>query len=184
MPYSSPAGKNYILKVLDKIIRSEDASKAYRVLDVGAGSGTYSMLYRSYLPGHWTAYEVWAPYVDRFDLRAKYDWIVVGNIRFADPGSFDIAFFGDVIEHMTKEDAVTVVQRLLLSSRYIIISIPIWYYPQEESEGNPYEAHVKPDWSDEEVKDTFGSSIIASDVEGDIGVYVLSVTSNTCCDLS
>jgi hypothetical protein len=46
------------------------------------------------------------------------------------------------------------------------------YLPQGADHGNQYEIHVKPDWSDEEVRESF-PNIVEHHVEGIIGVYLL-----------
>ena len=53
-----------------------------------------------------------------------------------------------------------------------MISIPIVYLPQGADHGNQYEIHVKPDWSDKEVLESF-PNIVEHHVEGIIGVYLL-----------
>ena len=65
---------------------------------------------------------------------------------------FDLVIFGDVIEHMTRTDAIYCVNRLC-SSR-ALISIPIGECPQDPTEENPYEAHLAT-WETEEVLATF-----------------------------
>lgn len=57
--------------------------------------------------------------------------------------------------------------------RAVIVCIPIIHYPQGEFEGNPYEAHVKDDWSVEEFVSTF-DNIVSYGRESEIGVFVLS----------
>ena len=120
--------------------------------------------------------EVWEPYIKEFDLESKYDKIINQDVRKIDYdsiGPFDVAIAGDVLEHMTKEDAMQVVNNVLNVSTYLFISIPIIHYPQEEIHGNPYEAHVKDDWSDTEMCKTF-PQIVKSHVGRRVGVYMLS----------
>jgi hypothetical protein len=64
---------------------------------------------------------------------------------------------GDVLEHMTKEEALTVISNLLPRCKYFIISIPIIKWPQDAVNGNPFEIHVKDDWSDKEALESFPS---------------------------
>jgi hypothetical protein len=74
---------------------------------------------------------------------------------------------------MTKEDAETLIRNIMNQSKICIISIPVVHYPQGEEFGNPYEVHVKDDWSNSEVLDTFKQYIKKSEVDGEIGVYWL-----------
>ena len=80
------------------------------------------------------------------DVRT-FDYSKVGNV--------DICFAGDVIEHMKKEEALAMTNKLLDISDNLYLSIPIIYMPQGADEGHPYEVHVKPDWSHEEVMESF-----------------------------
>jgi hypothetical protein len=72
---------------------------------------------------------------------------------------------------MTKTDLVA---KLLANSKRVIISIPIVNYPQDEVGGNPFERHVKDDWSHQEMMDTFPQ--ITKHWQGKvIGVYFLTL---------
>ena len=179
MPFSSESGKSYTSYLLEKIARWDTSSKpeGFKVLDVGVGSGTYSNRYRSLLPGIWTGVEIWEPYVREYCLDKKYDKLIIDDIRKMDfsesHGHFHVVFLGDILEHMTKEEAVTLVNHLLSVSYFVLISIPIGHYPQDEYKGNPYEAHITDNWSDEEVKNTF-PHIRMSSIDKEIGVYLLS----------
>ena len=175
MPSSSVNGKKWIGEQLTKIVSMGNVAQ---VLDIGAGQGTYRTQFRDVIThATWTAVEVWQPYVDQYNLNELYDCVIVQDARTVDYAGLpqaDIAFAGDVLEHMTKEQSIALVNTILQHSRCLIASIPIVYMPQGEHEGNPYEEHVKPDWSDREVYETFGASIVNGAVDQEIGVYVLS----------
>ncbi len=152
----------------------------YNILDVGAGSGTYSDRYSStWLPRsqfHWTGLEIWEPYVEKFDLNEKYDEVqVVDAVQFAMDTNrkFEIAFVGDVLEHIEVQSAKSLIEHLLGFTLMVVISIPLGHYPQGEFEGNPYEKHVKDDWTHEEVMAAF-PNVVAYCFDGEIGVYVCS----------
>lgn len=179
MPVSSPQGKPWITQILKQI---SDRQPINRVLDIGVGQGTYSQMFRGQWPNsHWTGVEAWEPYVAEFNLTALYDQLVVQDARTVDYGlldRFDVVFAGDVLEHMTKSEAEGLLARLLDRSPAVIVSIPIVYSHQDDVNGNPYERHVKPDWTDREFLETFGSRIVDRQVEGEIGVYLLSNDEN------
>lgn len=170
MPFSSNNGKKWTQRLLDRIIIARGST---HVIDIGPGSGTYSkLLERSRKFSHWTGVEVWQPYVDKYALHTLYDEIVVEDSRrWLPPRRYDVAIAGDVIEHMTKDEAVELYNKMLSCSDIVLMSIPIVHYPQGEYDGNPYEAHVKDDWSHAEVLETFDDLVIYF-VEGDIGVYI------------
>ncbi|MDW3206541.1 MAG: class I SAM-dependent methyltransferase [Alphaproteobacteria bacterium] len=175
MAGSTEAGKLYTALAVRKMY---DEGIVRRVLDIGAGSGTYSNLLRAHMPGsEWHAVEIWEPYVTEYDLASKYDHVHCVDARLCDPGKlasqFDLVFCGDVLEHMEKEDAQKLIDRLLSVSKLILISIPIVHYPQGEEHGNPYEAHVKDDWSHDEVIDSF-PNIATFFLQEGIGLYILS----------
>jgi predicted TPR repeat methyltransferase len=124
---------------------------------------------------HWTGVEVWGAYIEEYNLKDRYDYLINDDIRkldFFKIGNFDLCFLGDVLEHMTKEESIAVVDNVLTYCKHVIISIPIVYMPQGAFENNPYEIHIKDDWSDEEVKSTF-SYIKDSAAVSKIGVYYL-----------
>jgi len=175
MAGSSEFGKLYTALLGRKLF---DEGFIKRVLDIGAGSGTYSDLLRGHMPeSEWHAVEVWEPYLEKYDLAARYDHVHCLDARQLDPATlapeFDLTLCGDVLEHMEKEEAQALIGRLLTVSRVVLISIPIIHYPQGEVHGNPFEAHVKDDWSHEEVGSSF-PHIASFFVHNFIGIYLLS----------
>lgn len=170
MPYSSKSGKAWIERL---VLRFINVCNHNSILDVGAGAGTYSDLFRARLPQtHFTALEIWEPYHSTFQLAQKYDVLRTDDVRtFAPEERYGITFLGDVLEHMTKDEALQVYEKLLAASDFVFISIPIIKYPQDTYMGNPYEKHVKDDWTHEEVLATF-PHIMFSHVEQEIGAYV------------
>jgi predicted TPR repeat methyltransferase len=155
-----------------------------RVIDIGAGSGTYVKLIKQEFDlchnTEWTAVEAWKDYISKFDLENMYDHVINQDVRTLDwnsLGHFSVAIAGDVLEHMTKDEAVALVNKILDHADTLIVSIPIVYMPQDELEGNPYEVHVKPDWSHDEVIETWApviKSFYRKSVKSKIAVYWLS----------
>ena len=167
MPGSSPHGKAWIIEHLI-------GERPKRVLDIGAGCGTYAQLFRARWPGsHWTAVEVWEPYVDAYKLREQYDVVIVADARTWEPdeGRYSVVFLGDVLEHMTQKEARQLLDRMREIADIVAVSIPISYYPQGAWGGNPYEVHVVDDWTHEAVVAQLG---VPSDftVDHGFGVYL------------
>jgi len=158
MPYSDDSNVEYVEYFIGGL-------QPNHVLDVGAGAGKYGKIVRAKAnPLELTALEPWEPYIDEFKLDDIYDNVFTIDIREANwdvsrktisLGLYDLIIFGDVLEHMTKEDAIEVYGKAASHTTNIIISIPIVHYPQGHEHGNPYEEHIKDDWTTEEVLDTF-----------------------------
>lgn len=149
MPSSSTEGKTWIVEQVQRLHPTV-------IVDVGVGCGTYSELLRSE-GQYWVGVEKWRPYLDTYNLYAKYDLVAVQDVREFDFTLYqpDLVILGDVLEHMPKPDAVQVVTHAQIAAAAVLISIPIVHYPQEACEGNPYEAHLKDDWSHAEMQATF-----------------------------
>ncbi len=176
MPSSSKEGKLIIKSWIE-----EFSSEVNTVVDLGVGNGTYHKLFCRKNPilkhAKWIGIEVWEPYIELYNLKNVYNYIEQEDIRLVDYqkfGNIDIVFVGDVLEHMTKEEAVHLIKKLLVNSKRVIVSIPIIHYPQDEVGGNPFERHIKDDWSHQEMIDTFPQ--ITKHWQGkSIGVYFLTL---------
>ncbi len=139
MPTSDAQGKDTALAWYEQI-------RPRSVIDIGAGSGTYARALRSRSPwkGRWTAVEVWEPYVDRFGLRGLYNGIVTEDARRLSAAFYraDLVLAGDVLEHMTRADAVALLIKIRTRAANLIVSVPVLHLDQEAVHGNPYERHV------------------------------------------
>lgn len=139
MPTSIDEGKDWSLARFDR-------HQPDTVTDIGPGDGTYAKLLR---PAHegvwWTAVEIHKPYIGRYKLKAKYDEVHHLDARRA-PGHLfhrDLVICGDVLEHMERDEAVDLLQRIEAAGAWhILVSLPIVEAPQGEVDGNPAEAHV------------------------------------------
>lgn len=98
MPISRVAGKEYIGLIYKTCVAFFHIK---RVLDIGAGCGTFSDLGRTESE-EWTGIEIWGPYAQTYKLEEKYDQLIIGDVRYIDfslLGRFDWAFIGDILEH-------------------------------------------------------------------------------------
>ncbi|MFD5027007.1 methyltransferase domain-containing protein [Streptomyces sp. NPDC058373] len=148
MPTSDAEGKGWSLARHERHLPDT-------VTDIGPGDGTYARLFR---PAHrgawWTGIEIHKPYVRRFKLkstrsRAMYDEVHVEDARTAADHLYhrDLVIAGDVLEHMPREDAVALLQRIEAAGAWhILVSLPIVESVQGEVDGNPHEAHLH-QWS-------------------------------------
>jgi hypothetical protein len=128
------------------------ALKPDGVIDVGAGEGKWGRLLRDRV--RIDALEIWPPYVERFPLGELYAGVHVADAReFGAWDEYEAAILGDVLEHMPKDDARALVDRMLAAGLTLFLSIPVTDCPQRgEPFGNPYEEHVA-QWTHEELID-------------------------------
>jgi autotransporter strand-loop-strand O-heptosyltransferase len=119
-----------------------------RILDVGPGQGTYSDLLKS--AGYkMDAVEIWAPYVEQFNLKDKYDEVYIDDIRNFNLTKYDFVILGDVLEHLSKEDAQKLIDRMNEWGIDYMIAIPYMMEQDGEEYGNQYETHLQPDLTPE-----------------------------------
>jgi len=148
----------------------EDWFKEFKpktVLDVGTGVGTYGKIIKRidsncYIEG----VEVYTPYIEMYQLNMIYAKIHNIEIKkLVADNYYDLIIFGDVLEHMTKEDAIGIINWFKKFAKFIFISIPIRYVPREWSRGyaqppreykeNIWEKHLH-NWSYEDFQKEFG----------------------------
>lgn len=117
--------------------------KTATVLDVGAGSGTYYNLLSDYFKDM-SAVEVFAPYISQYDLKSKYKKVFNKDIVGFEYEFYDIIIFGDIIEHLSVEDARDVLEYAKDRCKEMIVAVP-YQYVQGEILGNIYEIHKQSD---------------------------------------
>ena len=77
-------------------------------LDVGPGYGTYHRMLGDLIPTM-DAVEAWEKYIRRHRLRARYRMVHHCDIRDYTAGfDYDLIIFGDILEHLSRDDAMTV----------------------------------------------------------------------------
>lgn len=127
-----------------------------KILDIGAGCGTYSDLLRGY--GYKIdAVEVWEPYINEFNLKDKYNHIYnqdVFNLPQNELFSYDFYILGDCLEHFSVEDAQFILSLLRLKGKKYLIAVPYEMF-QDEYEGNKYEIHLQPDLTPDIMKQRY-----------------------------
>lgn len=138
MPYSYGIYKQ---EVKDWIYTNFDETA--RILDIGAGSGTYwNMLNDKFK--HIDCVEVFIPYIKQFKLEEKYENVFVANITDFKYSNYDLIIFGDIIEHLKVNDAQYVLKYAYDRCENFIVAVP-YLYEQGECYGNKHEMHKQPD---------------------------------------
>lgn len=172
MPTSSPENKEIVLQW-------KQAIKPSVVVDIGVGEGTYAKLARDFENNDeiWLGIEIFYPYVTQFNLEKLYHQIIISDVRYLDLGLVhtnpDLVIIGDVLEHMKKDEAKEVIERLLWWSKNVIISVPLLHFEQGEHFGNPFETHVD-HWGNIEMTEFLGDRL-KDNKEGDVlGYYLIS----------
>ena len=152
MPFSTPTGKDEIQKLLEEWI----TSPRMRVLDLGCGSGTYGKLMRG-IQCHKFGVDA-VDYRVRFHLRRFYERVYIRDIRDSEYlkilGHFDIAIAGDVLEHMTVEDAQKVLATMQIIADRNIVAVPYMYEQHTDIE---WENHIQDDLTPGLVKERYPS---------------------------
>ena len=121
------------------------------ILDVGAGGGIYRDLLG--YDFKWSAVEIWKDTADY--LVDKYDKVYNVDIRnFEYTENYDLIIFGDVIEHLSVEDAQVVIDKAKQHSNSIMIAVP-YMLEQESLYGNESEKHLQADLTEENFKERY-----------------------------
>lgn len=119
-----------------------------RIFDVGAGQGKYRVLLPEY--EYVYAVEVFEPYVEQNRLHELYHNVHVQDVRdFVEEFGHAyllgaVIILGDVLEHMTRDDAQHVLARFYAHVDEVVVVVP-YEYPQDEEDGNVHQRHLQDD---------------------------------------
>ena len=114
-----------------------------KILDVGAGSGTYFELLHEYFKDI-EGVEIFRPNIEKYELENKYKKVYNVDIRDFKYDFYDIIIFGDIIEHLEIEDAKEVLKYALGRCKEAIVAVP-YCYKQGIEYDNVYEIHKQDD---------------------------------------
>lgn len=117
------------------------------ILDVGAGCGTYYYYLKDYFTNI-DAVEAFENNIKIYDLKNKYQNVYHINILDFTYDYYDIIIFGDVLEHLTIEEAQKVLNYALERSKEVIVAVP-YLYKQGAIEDNIFEIHKQDDLTKE-----------------------------------
>lgn len=155
------------------------------VLDIGVGFGKWGMLFREYgdifrgrlKPEEWKTsifgVEIFPSYSNCI-YKEIYTDVFFEDIRaFAQSmKTFDFIYAGDVIEHLPKDEALTLIKTLQKKSNQFVLSIPLGgKWPQGEVFGNVHETHLSV-WEEKELSNLFSNKKIYTNPSGkSIGLF-------------
>jgi len=124
---------------------------------VGVGFGGMGVMFRQVSDVRWGRYHAqwWETKIDGIEVNTEYRnqiWqvyneIFIGNMVGILPGlhKYDIIFFGDVLEHLEKEEAKSMLNIALTKANIaVIVTTPASFATNEEEAerfANSYEAH-------------------------------------------
>jgi len=130
------------------------------ILDVGAGEGKWGKLLKGKVD-RIDGIEVWESYISKYGLRRFYDELYQVDMRNFDfPLQYNTAILGDVLEHVSKEDALIFLDKLKANVSRIFLTIPVTVCIQDGNAiGNPYETHHY-QWSDKEIRFELGFELL------------------------
>lgn len=148
MPNSADENKKWVSALIQEL-------NPKSVLDVGAGSGSYGKICKALNIPKIDCIEIWEPYVKEFDLDKIYKNVFIEDAREFDNFNYELVIFGDVLEHMTKKEALALYSKALEQASTVLFSMPIIKYPQGHEHGNPYEEHIVDDWNHEDIFNYF-----------------------------
>jgi len=167
MPGSWP----YLRSDITKYLTSNFPSTS-KILDIGAGEGTYYDLLKHHF-NDFDGIEIFEPYIEKYDLKNKYNNLYLGNIvDFEFPDfDYDIIIMGDTLEHLSETDARTVINKYINRVNEFIAIVPL-NLPQDEVFGNIYEKHLQPTLSFESMKTLYPELKVLNIDDKDVSVKI------------
>jgi hypothetical protein len=116
------------------------------VVDFGAGRGLMGQLCRDALGSdvHLTAVEgcpSTIPLLHKSGIYNQVDEALINDWVVKNKEPFDLAIYGDVLEHLTRRQAFAALSETLRFARNVIVNVPLRNLQQDGSEANPLEEH-------------------------------------------
>jgi hypothetical protein len=145
MPYSRNFFQNETIEFLTTYFNNNKISK---IIDVGAGSGKYATLLSGFTMD---CIEIFENYIDKFNLKDKYKNVTLGNIVDFDFSEYEFLIFGDVLEHLSINDSINIINKINKNNQKCFIVIP-YNSIQNICHNNIYEVHLQSDLTIETMK--------------------------------
>ena len=142
MPYSHSVYKKEVFEHFLMFV-----ARNSKILDGGAGCGTYSKLLKEHFP-NMDGLEIHEPYSRMFNLKELYDNLFITDIRDFDISQYDYIILGDIIEHLSVPDAQALLNKIKEADQLCMVAVP-YNFHQGEEYGNVHETHLQPDLTEE-----------------------------------
>lgn len=131
---------------------AKNFSKGSICLDVGACDGKWGKLLNDYLI--MDAIEIYKDNIGKHKLNDIYRKVYLGDIRNFTFNHYDLIIFGDVLEHMSVEDAQKVLDYAWDRCRDLIVAVP-YQWVNRSHYGNPWEVHIQDDLTPKNVLERY-----------------------------
>lgn len=120
-----------------------------KILDVGPGIGTYAKLLPDYK--NIDCVEIYNPYIEQYNLKSLYKNVFNKNILDFEFEYYDIIIMGDILEHLSVDDSLKLLNKILPKCKEIIISVPYLadFNYLYDDEPNKNELHIQVDLTEE-----------------------------------
>ena len=161
MAFSYEWGKDKVREYLISKFKSNA-----KILDVGAGCGTYwNLLHNDFK--YIDAVEIFKKNIINYNLKHKYHRVYNTDIRCFNFNNYDVIIFGDILEHLTVEEARKVLDYAIKHCKELIVAVP-YELEQDEVDGNIYEKHLQPDLTKKIMKERYPmlKELISNDIYG------------------
>ena len=140
--YTMPFSYSYFKEEFNNHL-FENFSIEIEILDVGAGCGTYGELLKQDFKNI-DAIEIYEPYMKQFELDKIYRSVYIGDVKELNLFLYNHIIMGDVLEHMSIEDAQQLLDKIHQNNIYCMVAIP-YKMPHGDVGGNKYERHLQDD---------------------------------------
>jgi cyclopropane fatty-acyl-phospholipid synthase-like methyltransferase len=120
---------------------------AKSVLDVGCGRGIIGALCRIYRnTSRIVGLDIYDPYLEFCRHMHFYDEVMKWDLRctplpFSDK-EFDVTTAVEVVEHLTSEDALKLLEELERIAHTVVVSTPRTFFEQKTFDKNPFQRHI------------------------------------------
>lgn len=133
----------YYKKLVTTYLKSQFPQGA-TVLDVGCGQGTYAIYLNKYFA--MDGLDIYSPH-DNEHTRKLYKKVIIRDIRYFEYDYYGVVIIGDVLEHLSIEDAQKVVEYAKKHCSLLMVAVP--YLLKQDANDNQAELHLQPDLTDE-----------------------------------